>query len=81
LTERRKFDCRARLRRFRVNERFGQAGAAAPARCVWGTDWPHPNATFMPNDGDLVDLLANGVPDEALRHRVLVENPAQLYSF
>ena len=50
-------------------------------RCVWGTDWPHPNASFMPNDGDLVDLLADWVPDEALRHRVLVENPAQLYSF
>jgi len=55
--------------------------AAAPDRCVWGTDWPHPNATFMPNDGDLVDLLASWVPDEALRHRVLVENPALLYSF
>jgi hypothetical protein len=53
--------------------------AAAPDRCVWGTDWPPPNATFMPNDGDLVDLLANWVPDEALRHRVLVENPAWLY--
>jgi predicted TIM-barrel fold metal-dependent hydrolase len=55
--------------------------AAAPDRCVWGTDWPHPNASFMPNDGDLVDLLADWIPDEALRHRVLVENPAQLYSF
>jgi len=55
--------------------------AAVPERCVWGTDWPHPNASFMPNDGDLVDLLADWVPDETLRHRVLVENPAQLYSF
>jgi predicted TIM-barrel fold metal-dependent hydrolase len=35
----------------------------------------------MPNDGGLVDLLADWIPDEALRHRVLVENPAQLYSF
>jgi len=33
----------------------------------------------MPNDGDLVDLLADWAPDEALRHRVLVENPAQPY--
>ncbi len=55
--------------------------AAAPERCVWGTDWPHPNATFMPNDGDLVDFLAEWAPDDALRHRLLVENPATLYGF
>jgi 2-pyrone-4,6-dicarboxylate lactonase len=54
---------------------------AAPDRCVWGTDWPHPNASFMPNDGDLVDLLPAWIPDEALRRKVLVENPAQLYGF
>jgi 2-pyrone-4,6-dicarboxylate lactonase len=55
--------------------------AAAPDRCVWGTDWPHPNAAFIPNDGDLVDLLAAWIPDEALRTRVLVDNPARLYGF
>lgn len=55
--------------------------AAAPDRCVWGTDWPHPNATFMPNDGDLVDLLPAWIPDEKLRRKVLVDNPAQLYGF
>jgi predicted TIM-barrel fold metal-dependent hydrolase len=55
--------------------------AAAPERCVWGTDWPHPNATFMPNDGDLVDLLPAWIPDEKLRRKVLVDNPAQLYGF
>ncbi len=55
--------------------------AAAPQRCVWGTDWPHPNADFMPNDGDLVDLLSAWIPDEALRRRVLVDNPAELYGF
>ncbi len=55
--------------------------AAAPGRCVWGTDWPHPNSDFMPNDGDLVDLLAAWIPDEALRRRVLVDNPSELYGF
>jgi predicted TIM-barrel fold metal-dependent hydrolase len=29
----------------------------------------------------LFDLLAAWVPDEAARHRVLVENPARLYDF
>ena len=55
--------------------------AAAPDRCVWATDWPHPNASFIPNDGDLVDLLGEWIPDAALRRRVLVDNPAQLYAF
>lgn len=54
---------------------------AAPNRCVWGTDWPHPNASFMPNDGDLVDLLPAWIPDEGLRRKILVENPAELYGF
>jgi predicted TIM-barrel fold metal-dependent hydrolase len=55
--------------------------AAAPDRCVWGTDWPHPNTSFMPNDGDLVDLLSDWIPDEMRRAQVLVGNPARLYEF
>ena len=54
---------------------------AAPDRCVWGTDWPHPNVAFMPNDGDLADMLAEWVPDEARRNRILAANPARLYDF
>ncbi len=54
--------------------------ATAPDRCLWGTDWPHPNiAGDMPNDGDLVDLLAAMTSDEALIRQVVVENPARLY--
>lgn len=55
--------------------------AVAPDRCVWGTDWPHPNVTCMPNDGDLADAFAEWVADGAVRHRVLVDNPARLYGF
>jgi D-galactarolactone isomerase len=56
---------------------------AAPERVVWGSDWPHPSeaADKKPNDAVLFDLLAVWVPDEAARHRVLVENPAKLYDF
>lgn len=54
---------------------------AAPDRCVWGTDWPHPNAAQMPNDEDLADALGEWFPDAAARHRVLVQNPARLYGF
>ena len=55
---------------------------AASDRILWGTDWPHPNINgVMPNDGDLVDLLALYAPDEETRRRILVDNPARLYGF
>jgi predicted TIM-barrel fold metal-dependent hydrolase len=55
---------------------------AAPERIVWGSDWPHVMVKgAMPNDGDLADLLPAWIPGEALRRRVLVENPARLYGF
>jgi predicted TIM-barrel fold metal-dependent hydrolase len=52
---------------------------AAPDRVLWGTDFPHPNVEVMPNDGELVDLFAKTFPDEGLRKRILVDNPARLY--
>jgi 2-pyrone-4,6-dicarboxylate lactonase len=56
--------------------------ALAPNRILWGTDFPHPNITrWMPNDGDLVDLLARFAPDPALQKHILVDNPERLYRF
>ena len=62
---------------------FAQACiAAAPDRVLWGSDWPHPNLNgYMPNDGDLMNLLALHVPDERLRNQILVDNPDRLYGF
>ncbi|HEY1878250.1 MAG TPA: amidohydrolase family protein [Rhizomicrobium sp.] len=60
---------------------------AAPERCVWGSDWPHPDATkklnpvAMPDDVVLLNLLAQWAPDAKLRHRILVENPEKFYGF
>ena len=56
---------------------------AVPERCVWGSDWPHPSeqSKELPDDAILFDLLIDWVPDEKVRHRVLVENPAILYDF
>ncbi|MGC2518884.1 MAG: amidohydrolase family protein [Burkholderiales bacterium] len=51
----------------------------APDRILWGTDWPHPNVKVMPNDGEIVDLFAACCADEALRRKILVDNPARLY--
>ncbi len=54
----------------------------APERALWGSDWPHPSvAKPMPNDGALLDLLADWAPDPALRRRILCDNPAALYGF
>jgi len=53
--------------------------AAAPDRVLWGTDFPHPNAKIMPNDGELVDLFAKFCDDDALRRKILVNNPNTLY--
>jgi predicted TIM-barrel fold metal-dependent hydrolase len=53
---------------------------AAPERCVWASDWPHVTAPDpKPDDAQLLDLLAEWVPDEAARRRILVDNPAELY--
>lgn len=57
---------------------------ANPDRVVWGSDWPHINyfdPAQLPDDGELVNLLARWLPDEAMRRRVLVDNPAMLYGF
>ncbi len=56
--------------------------AANPDQVVFGTDWPHPHIPVdMPNDGDLLDGLADWAPDAAARHAILVDNPARLYDF
>jgi predicted TIM-barrel fold metal-dependent hydrolase len=58
--------------------------AAAPDHILWGTDWPHsevfqPNK--MPNDGDLIDMLLDYAPDETVRKKILVDNPARLFDW
>jgi predicted TIM-barrel fold metal-dependent hydrolase len=56
--------------------------AAAPDRIMWGTDWPHPNKYLVnPNDGDLVDAFGDWVSDDAMRRRIMVDNPAAFYRF
>jgi 2-pyrone-4,6-dicarboxylate lactonase len=51
-------------------------------RVVWGTDWPHPNhAGPAPDDGMLVDILAEIAASDAARQALLVDNPQRLYRF
>lgn len=56
--------------------------AANPEQVVWGSDWPHPHFPgAMPNDGDLLDQLADWAPSRSLRTAILSDNPARLYDF
>lgn len=64
-----------------VDEFMRALVAANPERLVWGTDWPHVGhgPESVPVISTLIDVLERCVPDQALRHRILVENPAKLY--
>ena len=67
--------------------------AAAPPRCVWGSDWPHPpeaSAHKGPNAAapyrDLsYDALVNdfiaALPSPRLADQIMRDNPARLYGF
>jgi predicted TIM-barrel fold metal-dependent hydrolase len=54
---------------------------AAPTRVLWGTDFPHPNATHAADEADLVDLVPQFAATPLAQQRLLVDNPARLYSF
>ncbi len=65
--------------------------AANVDRCIWGTNWPHPNSVngstekvsplWPVDDGLVLNLLPAWVPDAAVRKKILVDNPARLYEF
>jgi predicted TIM-barrel fold metal-dependent hydrolase len=66
--------------------------AAAPQRCLWGTDWPHVHRFIRPDHAghsdygvdhefERVALLERYLPDRTARDRVLVDNPARLFGF
>jgi len=51
-----------------------------PDRCLWGTDWPHPNMQDnIPDDGHLVDMIPRIAPSDALQRKLLIDNPNRLY--
>jgi predicted TIM-barrel fold metal-dependent hydrolase len=67
---------------------------AAPERLVWGSDWPnigfHSGQQVRGNEvlahreldaAELLDLLAEAVPDRETRRAILARNPQALYGF
>ncbi len=54
---------------------------ANPERCLWASNWPHPNQSPRPSSAAMLDLLLEWADDQATRHKILVDNPARLYGF
>lgn len=55
---------------------------AAPDRCVWGSDWPHPISLKQPpNEGALLELLYRFAPDAVTQQKILIDNPADFFGF
>jgi D-galactarolactone isomerase len=55
--------------------------ASHPHRCLWASNWPHPNRNPVPNEADLLALLSDWVSDAAQRHAMLGANAAAAYAF
>ena len=66
----------------RLAERARTLVKDAPDRMVWGSDWPHVACSFMPDAGQLLNLLADWFDaDAGTLQRLLVDNPARLFDF
>ena len=54
---------------------------ASPDRTLWGTDFPHPNPIYPPDDEAVMALIPTYAPAAEAQRRLLVDNPARLYGF
>jgi D-galactarolactone isomerase len=52
-----------------------------PERCLWASNWPHPNQSPPPTSAAMLKLIGDWAGDEGVRRRILVDNPAALYGF
>ncbi len=56
--------------------------ASHPDRCLWASNWPHPNRDPRPDDEALLSLLTTDwAPDEGVRAGILMSNPAKAYGW
>lgn len=65
----------------RLVERVRALYEIAPDRLVWASDWPHVGRAEMPDAAEFLSLLAKWFPSAEARKKILVDNPARLYSF
>jgi D-galactarolactone isomerase len=52
-----------------------------PDRCLWASNWPHPNRNPVPSDAEMLGLLTAWAPSAEAREKILVTNPAEIYGF
>ncbi|MFZ4285718.1 amidohydrolase family protein [Variovorax sp. HJSM1_2] len=52
-----------------------------PERCLWASNWPHPNRQPLPSDTALLGLLQNWAASAEVREKILLSNPAEIYGF
>jgi 2-pyrone-4,6-dicarboxylate lactonase len=50
-------------------------------KCVWGTDWPHPNHHHIPHDEILLDAIGLIADSVAKINHIMVSNPEKFYQF
>jgi 2-pyrone-4,6-dicarboxylate lactonase len=55
--------------------------AAAPDRLIWGSDYPHLSFADKVGSVELFNLIDRWAPDAAMKRKILVDNPAQLFGF
>ncbi|WP_231973073.1 amidohydrolase family protein [Variovorax sp. HW608] len=56
-------------------------GMLGAGRLLWGSDWPHTQHRDQVDYRAALAALADWVPDADTRHRILADNPAQLFRF
>lgn len=49
-------------------------------RCLWASNWPHPNVKPTPRVEDMLGWFFSCVRDELTREKILVGNPQALYA-
>ena len=52
-----------------------------PERCLWASNWPHPNQNPAPSTAAMLDWGLGFCADPAAQKQALVDNPAELYGF
>jgi 2-pyrone-4,6-dicarboxylate lactonase len=53
----------------------------APDRMIWGSDYPHLSFADRVGSVELFNVLGRWAPEEAVRRKILVDNPQRLYKF
>ena len=52
-----------------------------PERCLWASNWPHPDQNPAPSNAAMLDWGLAFFVDRAAQKQALVDNPAELYGF